>query len=65
LLVARLTPFAAYVELGHDRNARVQAVEIMCISPDYSVASLPVLKVLKDEQLRCRFKSYLGEAGLK
>jgi hypothetical protein len=62
LLVARLALTYTYVELGRERDARLQAAEIMRISPNYSAASLPGGK---DEALSRRDRDGLRRAGLK
>jgi adenylate cyclase len=41
---ARLALAIAYVELGRDRDAHLQAAEIMRLSPHFSVAAMPRVK---------------------
>jgi adenylate cyclase len=61
-LTARLALAMAYVELGRDQDAQLQAAEIMRLSPHFSVAAMPRFK---DEQYNQQVWSDWHRAGLK
>jgi tetratricopeptide (TPR) repeat protein len=61
-LTARLALAAAYVELGRDRDAHLQAAEIMRLSPHFSVAATPRFQ---DEHYTEQVRSDWRRAGLK
>jgi adenylate cyclase len=59
---ARLALAMAYVELGRDRDAHLQAAEIMRLSPHFSVAATPQFK---DDHYTEQVRSDWRRAGLK
>jgi hypothetical protein len=62
ILVSHIFLTAAYVELGREEDARAEAVEIMRMSPQFTVASLlPGKDVAKQKLVR----DDLRKAGLK
>ncbi len=62
ILVAHLAIIVAYVELGRDQNARIEAAEVMRISPHFAVASL---RRLKNVNVHKNFETDWRKAGLK
>jgi hypothetical protein len=58
---ARLALLMAYVELGRDQDARVEAAEVMRIHPGLIVVHGP----FKDEALNKRVERDFRKAGLK
>jgi hypothetical protein len=56
------TSIVAYVELGHEEDARAEAAEIVRISPQFTVASVPLAR---DADWNKRSHDDLRKAGLK
>ena len=55
----------AYSELGRDQEARAEALEILRISPQFSLKSEKERLALQDEALEERYLNDLRKAGLK
>jgi tetratricopeptide (TPR) repeat protein len=63
-LWAHLSLIIAYIELGRDSDARLEAAEVMRISPHYIVGP-PEKGFYQDVALNRRFNDDLRKAGLK
>jgi adenylate cyclase len=63
-LVVHLILCGAYVELGHDQEARAEAAEVLRISPRFTLSD-PKKWAIKDVALAERWNSDLRKAGLK
>ena len=61
-LTARLALATAYVELGRERDAHLQAAEITRLSPQFSIAAMPHFQ---NQRYYQQFRSDLRRAGLK
>ncbi len=55
----------AYSELGREQEARIEAMEILQISPQFSVKAEKERICLQDEALEERYLNDLRRAGLK
>ena len=55
----------AYSELGREQEARAEIVEILRISPQFSLKAEKERLALQDEALEERFVNDLRKAGLK
>jgi adenylate cyclase len=62
ILISHICLLVAYVELGHHEDARAEAVEIVRMSPQFIVASIPPGR---DAAWNKRFRDDLHKAGLK
>jgi adenylate cyclase len=62
ILISHICLLVAYVELGHEEDARAEAAEIVRMSPQFTVASIPPGR---DAAWNKRFRDDLRKAGLK
>jgi adenylate cyclase len=62
ILISHICLLIAYVELGHEEDARAEAAEIVRMSPQFTVASIPPGR---DAAWNKRFRDDLRKAGLK
>jgi predicted Zn-dependent protease len=61
-MVSRVSLIIAYVELGREEDARTEAAEVMRMSPQFTLASMPVVR---DQAWDKRVRDDLRKAGLK
>jgi adenylate cyclase len=61
-MVSRVSLTIAYVELGREEDARAEAAEITRMSPQFTLASMPVVR---DQAWDKRVRDDLRKAGLK
>jgi tetratricopeptide (TPR) repeat protein len=64
-LFAHLQLAATYSELGREEEARAEAVEILRISPNFSLEALRRMSAQKDDVITERTLAALRKAGLK
>jgi Tetratricopeptide repeat len=62
IMVSRLSLIKAYVDLGREEDARAEAAEVMRMSPQFTLASVPPTR---DAGWNKRFRDDLRKAGLK
>jgi hypothetical protein len=61
-MVSHLSLIKAYVDLGREEDARAEAAEVMRMSPQFTLASVPLAR---DAGFNKRLRDDLRKAGLK